>query len=226
MGQLIANGLMNGTSKLSSHWAYSAPFAAQWVWTLIILIGLPFAPESPWWLVRKGRIDDAEDALRRLSSRSVDVKPALAMIVDTDRLEQELEAGSTYLDCFRPVNLRRTEIAVGVYSIQVFSGIYLVGYATYFFELAGLPTSKAFDMSLGFLGLGFLGTLLSWVLIVRYGRRIIYNSGLLMLVLLMFLIGILDCVPSYAANQPLIWAQSSLMLLWNFAYDLTIGPVW
>ncbi|KJY02504.1 hypothetical protein TI39_contig48g00013 [Zymoseptoria brevis] len=84
MGQLVANGLMNGTSKLHSHWAYSAPFATQWIWPLIILIGLPFAPESPWWLVRRGRIEHAERALRRLSSPTVDVKPTLAMIIETN----------------------------------------------------------------------------------------------------------------------------------------------
>lgn len=44
-GQLIANGIIAGTHVLDSHWAYSAPFAAQWVWPLVILIGLPFAPE-------------------------------------------------------------------------------------------------------------------------------------------------------------------------------------
>jgi predicted acyltransferase (DUF342 family) len=49
------------------------------------------------WLVRKGREEDAEKALRRLASSQVDVKPALAMIIETDRLEQELEAGTTYM---------------------------------------------------------------------------------------------------------------------------------
>ena len=44
-GQLIANGVIAGTQHYSSHWAYSAPFAVQWVWPLIILAGLPFAPE-------------------------------------------------------------------------------------------------------------------------------------------------------------------------------------
>ena len=56
------------------------------------------------------------------------------MIIETDRLELEMETGTTYWDCFKKINLRRTEIAVGVYTIQVFSGIYLVGYATYFFQ--------------------------------------------------------------------------------------------
>ena len=44
-GQLLANGVIAGTHVLTSHWAYSLPFAVQWVWPLVILIGLPFAPE-------------------------------------------------------------------------------------------------------------------------------------------------------------------------------------
>ena len=44
-GQLIANGVIAGTHNIDSHWAYSAPFAVQWVWPLVILAGLPFAPE-------------------------------------------------------------------------------------------------------------------------------------------------------------------------------------
>ncbi|KAK4626681.1 Maltose permease MAL31 [Fulvia fulva] len=225
IGQLIANGVIAGTSQLDSRWAYSGPFAAQWVWPLIILVGLPFAPESPWWLVRKGKLEAAENALTRLASEKVDVKPTLAMIIETDRLEQELEAGSTYSDCFKKINLRRTEIATGVYCIQVISGVYLVGYATYFFELAGLPTQQAFNMSLGFLALGFLGTVFSWFLLIKCGRRTIYSIGLLLLVILMLLIGILDCVPNYEQKHGVIWAQSSLMLIWNFCYDFSVGPV-
>ncbi len=44
-GQLIANGVIAGTQKLDNHWAYSAPFAVQWLWPIIILVILPFAPE-------------------------------------------------------------------------------------------------------------------------------------------------------------------------------------
>jgi SP family general alpha glucoside:H+ symporter-like MFS transporter len=134
IGQFIANGVIAWTSTYTTHWAYSTPFALQWLWPLIILIGLPFAPESPYWLARKGRMADAEHSLKRLCSPKVDVKPVLALIIETDRLEHEMEAGNTYSDCFKKINRRRTEIAVGVYSIQVISGIYLVGYATYFFE--------------------------------------------------------------------------------------------
>ena len=152
MGQLLANGVTAGTSKRSDHWAYSIPFALQWFWILLLLPGMLFIPESPWWYVRKNRMEDAEKSLRRLASPRVNIAASLAFIVETDRLEQEMEAGSTYKDCFRKVNRRRTEISVGVYCIQVLSGIYLINYGTVFFQEAGLPTDQAFNMSVGFLG--------------------------------------------------------------------------
>lgn len=152
IGQLLGNGVTAGTSKLNNHWAYKIPFLLQWFWIIVILPGMAFIPESPWWLVRKNRLEDAEKSLRRLASSKVNVQATLAFIMETDRLEQELEAGSTYWDCFKGDNWRRTEISMGVYCTQVLSGIYLINYGTFFFQQAGLPTDRAFDMSVGFLG--------------------------------------------------------------------------
>jgi SP family general alpha glucoside:H+ symporter-like MFS transporter len=36
----------------------------------------------------------------------------------TDNLEQELESGTTYLDCFKGIDLRRTEICCLVFAGQ------------------------------------------------------------------------------------------------------------
>lgn len=70
---------------------------------------------------------------------------------------------------------------------------------------------------------GFVATIISWYLLTRFGRRTIYLHGLSALVVLQLLIGILDCIPGRPAG--VAWAESSLMLVWNFAYDLSVGPV-
>ena len=58
---------------------------------------------------------------------------------------------------------------------------------------------------------------------VKFGRRTLYNYGLSVLVVLQFVIGILDCVPGRPSGA--IWAESALMLVWNFFYDMSVGPV-
>jgi SP family general alpha glucoside:H+ symporter-like MFS transporter len=91
--------------------------------------------------------------------------------------------------------------------------------------VAGLPTDKAFDMGVVYLAVGFIGTVLSWVLLSRIGRRPIYVYGIAVLAAVMFVIGILDCAPNYSNRPAIIWTQSILMVVWNGIYDLTIGPV-
>ncbi len=71
--------------------------------------------------------------------------------------------------------------------------------------------------------MGFVATIISWFLLVKWGRRTIYVIGLGALVVLQLAIGILDCIPG--RPDGVAWAESSLMLVWNFAYDLSIGPV-
>lgn len=117
---------------------------------MVLLAGLPFAPESPYWLVRKGRKADARAALVKLTSAKhrPNIDEVLLGIEQTDLLERELEASTSYYDCFKGVNLVRTEISSMVYLIQVIGGNPLIGYANFFFEQAGLSSANAFDSEL------------------------------------------------------------------------------
>lgn len=42
------------------------------MWPVPLITILWFAPESPWWLVRRGRPEEAKVALQRLSSNKTD----------------------------------------------------------------------------------------------------------------------------------------------------------
>lgn len=111
-GQLVAAGVMVGFSDGTSKWAYKIPFAIQWAWPIPIAVLVFFAPESPWHLVRKGQLDAAERVITRISSSGTaeDHKKTVAMLVHTNKTEIEIETGTSYLDCFKRSDLRRTEI--------------------------------------------------------------------------------------------------------------------
>ena len=53
-GQLLASGILNAFGARDDEWADRIPFAIQWAFPLVLLAGLPFCPESPWYLVSVG----------------------------------------------------------------------------------------------------------------------------------------------------------------------------
>jgi SP family general alpha glucoside:H+ symporter-like MFS transporter len=125
MGQLISAGVLSGLSTRPDQWAYRIPFAIQWIWPCFLIPAIWFAPESPWHHVRKGRLEEAERSLRRLQKdpSGQEIKKTLATIVYTNNLEEELSVGTSYWDCFKGFELRRTEIAVMCFAGQILSGL-------------------------------------------------------------------------------------------------------
>lgn len=214
--------MLAGCQSRDDRWAYRIPFATQIIFPIIILCLLPFCPESPWWLVRRGEVQKAERSLKRLTSSSVDTGTLLAHIQLTTLLEDVETEKSRFIDCLKKTDRRRTIISIMVYAIQpLIANFLVIGYAVYFFELAGLETSNAFNLGVGLLAVGFVGTVLSWPLLARFGRRTIYNTGVCILFVLVLLVGVLDVVPNYQGS--IVWAQCSMMVVYNFFYDLTIG---
>lgn len=82
-------------------------------------------------------------------------------MIHTNELEREMEKGTSYLDCFKGVNLRRTEIVCLTWVAQNLCGAGLMGYSTYFYTQAGLDPRNSFNMSLAQYGLGMVGTIFS-----------------------------------------------------------------
>ena len=126
IGQLVAGGTIFGLLKNVTAWSYRIPFAVQWAWPIPLLIVAIFAPESPWWLVRQGRIDDAVKSLKRLTDQNADpdfdAEKTVAMMAHTHELEQEIVSGSSYSDLFKGVDRRRTFIACLVYCSSTLCG--------------------------------------------------------------------------------------------------------
>jgi len=179
LGQLLATCILRGTLGMKAPWAYRVPFAVQWFWPIPLLIAVILAPESPWWLVRQDRIEEARLSVVRLTSaekdHEFDVEKNVALMVLTTEHEREANTGISYFACFKGTDLRRTMIVIGCYCVTVTTGSTVRAYATYFFQQAGLPTTQSFNMSIVLYALGIpaIITAVSWRELLRdlQGRR-------------------------------------------------------
>ncbi len=222
IGQLISIGVLDGLVDYQGEWSYRIPFAVQWVWPLPLFIGCLFAPESPWYLVRKGKLAEAEHSIKRLTSEKFDrTKETLAMIIHTVNYEEEIQTGTKYWDCFRGSNLRRTEIACVAFTGQVFNGINMMNPGTYFWEQAGLSASNSYKVSVAATAIGLLATFIGSILIAYFGRRRLFVGGMIFMTVVNLLIGILASV---AASFGTRWSQVALTVLWVAVYDISVGP--
>jgi SP family general alpha glucoside:H+ symporter-like MFS transporter len=87
---------------------------------------------------------------------------------------------------------------------------------------AGISATNAYKLNLGGTAMAFLGTVLSWFLINRLGRRTIFVGGELCLAAVLLIVGIVS-VSTHSATG--LWLQAAFTMFWLFVYSLTVGPI-
>ena len=156
------------------NWAFAGAGPANWRWmyamgavpSVLFFLLLLRVPESPRWLVKNGREDEARTVLARADSADAaavgirDIKDTLA-----------LEEGS-FRELFRPAFRRPLLIAVVLAVFQQITGINaILYYAPRIFEGAGFTRMSAIGQS-AIVGLvNMLFTVVAIVLADRVGRR-------------------------------------------------------
>ena len=224
IGQILAAGVLRGLLGVPGDMSYKIAFAVQWAFPLPILAAALFAPESPRWLVRQGRLEDALKQQKRLMNKFEDedsVQDRVAEMRYTNEQEKNMVAETSFWDCFKGTNFRRTEIASMTWATQNLCGSAFMGYSTYFYEQAGLATEQAFNFTMIQFALGFVGAGAAWYFMSRFGRRTIYCGGIGTLCVLLCIIGGLG----FASGSGVSWGIGSLLLVFTLIYDCSCGPV-
>lgn len=205
------------------------------------------APESPWWLARRGRKEEALRSLERLGRKDgTNSHDQLAMIERTIEIESQHGGSPTLLDLFKGTDLRRTAITCLMYASQNFAGNLIANQATFFFERectppvplhedlilrvwladshleAGMSTDFAFKLNLINSCLQFAANIFSWPITGWFGRRTIYLWGTATNITFLFILGIVASIPQ---NNSTNYAQACLGIIISFVYAGTLGPV-
>ncbi|KXX73185.1 Sugar transporter STL1 [Madurella mycetomatis] len=179
-GALITGGIMIsywidlGLSFAPGSVAWRFPLAFQLVFCIIILIFIPLLPESPRWLILKGREDEAKEVIAALEDTEVTDHIVEVEFLAIKETVLEMSKG-TFADLFtmdKNRNLHRTMLA---YFNQVFQQISGINLITYYAAViySGLGMSDFMSRLLAALN-GTEYFIASWpavFLVERVGRR-------------------------------------------------------
>ena len=156
------------------NWIFASSGPSNWRWmyamgalpSVLFFLLLLRVPESPRWLVKKGREDEARSILTRADSTEA-AAAGIRDIKDTLALEE-----GSFREIFRPAFRRPLLIAVVLAVFQQITGINaILYYAPRIFEGAGFARMSAIGQS-AIVGLvNMLFTIVAIVLADKVGRR-------------------------------------------------------
>lgn len=130
IGLLLASVVDNSLKDRMDSGSYRIAMAMQWLFALVLGVGLFMLPESPRWYVKQGRKDDAARALSVLRGQPADsqyVTDELKELVANHEYEmRNMNAG--WIDCFRggwkpSSNFRRVCLGMALQMMQQWTGV-------------------------------------------------------------------------------------------------------
>ncbi|KAH7174833.1 general substrate transporter [Fusarium flagelliforme] len=219
------------TQNINSSAAYRIPLGLQLVPGVILAAGIAMLPETPRFLVKKGRNDDAGISLsrfRRLDITHPALQNELQEIIANHQYELTL-GHDTYRDLFTSnSNLgRRTLTGCGLQMLQQLTGInFVMYYGTTFFNTSGV--SNPFIINLVMIIVNCVCTIPGLIVIEKLGRRKLLMAGALGQAVCQLIIGAVSTA-SETSSQDLRSASNMALIVCCainvFFYATSWGPV-
>ncbi|KAH0613671.1 uncharacterized protein H6S33_005557 [Morchella sextelata] len=225
LGSFVISIVNNFTQHIKSDASYRIPIGLLLILPILIIPGLPFLPESPRWLMKKGREEDARKSLTLLHKDDVDfsVESEIAFLKATITEQEELNKSSTWADCFRGTNLRRTLLAILIQVMQQFTGVsFIFNYGTVFFSQVGVGGPFIIMIMTNLVNL--IGTVVSFFLVDRLGRRPLLLAGSVIMFIGQLSVGV-SGLKAEEGDMKAKKAIVAFVLIYVFGFAASWGPL-
>jgi len=179
-GILVAYCIAIGTRSMDNSGSWRTVVGISIIWPAILSAGILFMPESPRWLAKNERYDEALMSLASVRGISKEDAPnhlliqkELEEIRSVEEYERKLKAG--WLECFRFGDGQktgyRTLLGMALQSLQQLTGAnYFFYYGATVFESVGISDSFVTQIILGAVNFGC--TFGGLYIMERFGRRL------------------------------------------------------
>ncbi|CCA67930.1 related to myo-inositol transport protein ITR1 [Serendipita indica DSM 11827] len=193
---------------------------------IFVCTNIFFCPESPRWLIGKGRVLEGYKSLARLRNSP------LQAARDTYYIQKQLEMESQvairgrfrFFELFTvPRNRRATLASASLTYLQQMCGINIIAYySATIFEESGFSTISALSASLGFGALNWIFAAPAIFTIDTFGRRALLLTTFPLMSLFLFVTGFAFWIPDRETRVAIVALGVYLMTI---AYSPGEGPV-
>ncbi|KDN43549.1 hypothetical protein K437DRAFT_257444 [Tilletiaria anomala UBC 951] len=222
--QTLATVTVWATESRQGALSYKIPLAVQCaIPVVLIALTLPL-PESPAWLVSKGRRDAARRSLARLRSSSAQqVSLELAELIKAEEDKVRMEAKVHFWDIFRQSQLERTMVSALIFSLNQCSGIILSTTFSALF-LVQLGVAQPFLLNVASSLCQLAGAITAPLFMDRVGRRPLAIYGIAFLALIDFTTGALAFYINNERPQ-IAMTIAALSFIFNFFWTLSFYSI-
>lgn len=190
LGNLWGAGMSRAFATTQAKIGWMIPTSMQFIPAILIVALVPFTPESPRWLILKGKKALAQVNLDKIRHKhEVEDGSTAAELAAMHSLVEESLASEegTWMDLFSRKYIRQSWIAATLFALQQNNGNQFVqSYAATFYVEQGLG-AMSFTYNMIGQAIGILGCLAGTILFDITGRRPLFIYGASVCVFLLYL---------------------------------------
>jgi MFS transporter, SP family, arabinose:H+ symporter len=184
--------------------------------SLLFLFALVFVPESPRWLVQKGKNDEALDVLQKINGKEIAIVE-LASIRETIATETKATLGEVFSPKVRPILWIGILLAIFQQATGINSIMY---YAPIIFQKTGAGISSALTQTIMIGGINLLFTIVAIWLIDKVGRKPLLIAGTIGMIVSLTSIAIAFFMDIFEG-----YVLLTLVLVYIASFAVALGPV-